>query len=157
LNTHKVPFIKMWSKYLVPVPKDWGDHVDVVGFFMDKKQKGTDNKNKNIAGKVDQLPLQTTTSTSTTSVSSIPSSNVTSPPPPPPPLISADSSAYQPSDALREFLESGPPPVFVGFGSMVVEDAASLIQVSPKRTCMYVESLRCVFCSVISDITTYMQ
>jgi len=32
------------------------------------------------------------------------------------------ASQWQPSDSLLEFLESGPPPVYIGFGSMVNQD-----------------------------------
>ena len=167
LNTHKVPFVKMWSKHLVPVPKDWGPHVDVAGFFFDNKPKtalhctaaGQDEVKEGGSGSGSgggggsgggraqhrmnthttsvtpshshshsqghgrsehSLAVSTSTSTSTSSL-------------PPPPLIAPDTrsqtSAYEPPEALRAFLQAGPPPVFVGFGSMVVEDAASLIQV----------------------------
>lgn len=34
LNYHQVPFVKMWSPSLVPKPKDWPAHVDVVGTFF---------------------------------------------------------------------------------------------------------------------------
>lgn len=30
-----VPFVKMWSPQLVPKPKDWPEHVDIVGTFID--------------------------------------------------------------------------------------------------------------------------
>ena len=33
LDFHKVPFGYCWSEALVPKPPDWGDHIDVVGFF----------------------------------------------------------------------------------------------------------------------------
>lgn len=35
-----------------------------------------------------------------------------------------EDPAWEPSDALRRFLAAGPPPVFVGFGSMPVADPA---------------------------------
>lgn len=31
LNHNRVPFAKLWSPALVPKPKDWGPHIDVVG------------------------------------------------------------------------------------------------------------------------------
>lgn len=83
----------MWSKYLVPKPKDWEAHVEVVGFFLDKSA----------------LP------------------------------ISRAESAINPwsqklldeqlPEIVKNFLLSGPPPIFVGFGSMVVENPITLIQV----------------------------
>jgi len=131
LNTHKVPFVKMWSKHLVPVPKDWGAHVEVVGFFTDKRKK--DDVKTVMTSSVDST-LQASIRTSTSIPESIDSTNQSkdqyaSTTATAPPLISADTNAYEPSTALREFLEIGPPPVFVGFGSMVVDDAASLIQI----------------------------
>ncbi|KAK9762706.1 hypothetical protein K7432_011299, partial [Basidiobolus ranarum] len=36
------------------------------------------------------------------------------------------ASEYDPPTSLQNFLESGPPPVFFGFGSIVVDDADSL-------------------------------
>lgn len=131
LNTHKVPFVKMWSKHLVPVPKDWGPHVEVVGFFTDKRKK--EDAKSALTNSID-FSLQASVRTSTSIPESIDSTaqskdqnsstNTTATP-----LISADTNAYEPTPALREFLEIGPPPVFVGFGSMVVDDAASLIQI----------------------------
>ena len=35
---------------------------------------------------------------------------------------------YQPPDDLKKWLEAGEPPVFVGFGSMVIADTASLVE-----------------------------
>jgi sterol 3beta-glucosyltransferase len=37
-----------------------------------------------------------------------------------------ETSEWQPSEPLLDFLESGPPPVFVGFGSMAGRDPATL-------------------------------
>lgn len=33
-----------------------------------------------------------------------------------------DPPQYEPSDELRSFIESGSPPVYIGFGSIVLED-----------------------------------
>lgn len=114
----------------MPVPKDWGPHVDVVGFFLTDKQreKGrcrgretvkTDDDGiiGTVKGPADTTPPVVLTSTSDSSAT-------------PSTLISTDSDEYQPCEALKLFLDTGSPPVFVGFGSMVVEDASSLIQVS---------------------------
>ena len=38
------------------------------------------------------------------------------------------ASNYQPEAALAEFLASGPPPVYIGFGSIVVEDPNAMTQ-----------------------------
>ncbi|MCJ1311902.1 hypothetical protein MMC25_005575 [Agyrium rufum] len=38
------------------------------------------------------------------------------------------ASSFVPSDALTEFLSQGPPPVYIGFGSIVVDDADRFTQ-----------------------------
>jgi hypothetical protein len=35
---------------------------------------------------------------------------------------------YQPPPELAEFLANGEPPIFIGFGSMVIEDTAALVK-----------------------------
>jgi hypothetical protein len=40
-----------------------------------------------------------------------------------------DASQYSPPEDLRKFLASGPPPVFVGFGSIVVADPEAFLSV----------------------------
>jgi UDP:flavonoid glycosyltransferase YjiC (YdhE family) len=38
------------------------------------------------------------------------------------------ASNYQPDPDLADFLASGPPPVYIGFGSIVVEDPSAIIK-----------------------------
>ena len=38
------------------------------------------------------------------------------------------ASTYKPSDELQAFLDAGPPPVYIGFGSIVVNDPDALTQ-----------------------------
>ncbi|EJT69033.1 hypothetical protein GGTG_13430 [Gaeumannomyces tritici R3-111a-1] len=66
----KIPHTYCWSPALVPKPTDWGDTVDICGFFM------------------------------------------------------RDEPAYEPPPDLARFLASGPEPVYVGFGSIVLDDPA---------------------------------
>lgn len=35
---------------------------------------------------------------------------------------------YKPPDDLKNWLDAGEPPIFVGFGSMVISDTATLVQ-----------------------------
>lgn len=65
----RVPYTYCWSPALIPKPNDWGNTLDVSGFFF-----------LNLA------------------------------------------SSFTPEPSLAEFLESGPPPVYIGFGSIVVDD-----------------------------------
>ncbi|GIZ46193.1 hypothetical protein CKM354_000932900 [Cercospora kikuchii] len=37
-----------------------------------------------------------------------------------------DAPDYIPSDGLRAFIEAGPPPVYIGFGSIVLDNAAAM-------------------------------
>lgn len=36
---------------------------------------------------------------------------------------------YQPPQALEDFLEAGKPPVYIGFGSLMVDDAKKLTRI----------------------------
>ncbi|GLB35572.1 putative glycosyltransferase family 1 protein [Lyophyllum shimeji] len=69
----KVPWTYCMSPALVPKPRDWKNHIDVVGFYF--------------------LDLATN---------------------------------YEPPDNLAAFLAAGEPPVYIGFGSVVVADAAAM-------------------------------
>lgn len=75
LDYRRVPFTYCWSPSLVPKPSDWGDKIDVVGFFF-----------------LNQMDLQ----------------------------------SYQPPKELADFLDRGSPPVYIGFGSMVVANPDAL-------------------------------
>ncbi|RDA86396.1 hypothetical protein CP532_6471 [Ophiocordyceps camponoti-leonardi (nom. inval.)] len=69
LTRLKVPYTYCWSPALIPKPNDWGNKIDISGFFF--------------------LDL---------------------------------ASTFRPEPALRAFLDAGPPPVYIGFGSIVVDD-----------------------------------
>ncbi|KFA52308.1 hypothetical protein S40293_00619 [Stachybotrys chartarum IBT 40293] len=71
-ETLRIPFTYCWSPALVPKPGDWGNHIDVCGFFFRE-----------------------------------------------PPL-------YTPPCELERFLAAGPPPIYIGFGSIVIDDPTSL-------------------------------
>src|ERR1700722_416489 len=65
----RIPWTYCWSPALIPKPADWGNYIDISGFFF-----------LNLA------------------------------------------SNYTPPPDLAEFLAAGPPPVYIGFGSIVVDD-----------------------------------
>ncbi|PPJ52819.1 hypothetical protein CBER1_11297 [Cercospora berteroae] len=50
-----------------------------------------------------------------------------------------DAPDYTPPDDLRAFIEAGPPPVYIGFGSIVLDDAAatSSLILEAVNTCGY--------------------
>ncbi|KAI0881589.1 glycosyltransferase family 1 protein [Annulohypoxylon maeteangense] len=73
LTRLRVPYTYCWSPALIPKPNDWGQHIDIAGFYF-----------LNLA------------------------------------------SSYTPDPELAAFLAAGPPPVYIGFGSIVVDDPNGL-------------------------------
>lgn len=74
-----LPYGYIWSPHLVPKPKDWGPHIDVVGFcFLDL------------------------------------------------------ASSYVPPDSLVEWLENGEKPIYIGFGSLPVQDPDGMTEIIVK-------------------------
>ncbi|KAH7150277.1 hypothetical protein B0J13DRAFT_549849 [Dactylonectria estremocensis] len=71
----RVPHTYCWSPTLVPKPIDWGNQIDISGFFL------------------------------------------------------RDEPSYTPLPDLEAFLAKESPPVYVGFGSIVLEDAAEMTRV----------------------------
>ncbi|KAK6223322.1 hypothetical protein LQW54_000439 [Pestalotiopsis sp. IQ-011] len=73
LTRLRIPYTYCWSPALIPKPADWGNHIDIAGFYF-----------LNLA------------------------------------------SNYTPEAELAAFLEAGPPPIYIGFGSIVVDDPNGL-------------------------------
>ncbi|KAI2469537.1 glycosyltransferase family 1 protein [Annulohypoxylon bovei var. microspora] len=73
LTRLRIPYTYCWSPALIPKPNDWGQHIDVAGFYF-----------LNLA------------------------------------------SSFTPDPDLAAFLAAGPPPVYIGFGSIVVDDPNNL-------------------------------
>ncbi|XDG08853.1 hypothetical protein ABKA04_008468 [Annulohypoxylon sp. FPYF3050] len=73
LTRLRIPYTYCWSPALIPKPNDWGQHIDVAGFYF-----------LNLA------------------------------------------SSFTPDPDLAAFLAAGPPPVYIGFGSIVVDDPNGL-------------------------------
>ncbi|KAI0908517.1 hypothetical protein F4823DRAFT_598813 [Ustulina deusta] len=76
LTRLRIPYTYCWSPALIPKPNDWGNHIDIAGFYF-----------LNLA------------------------------------------SSYVPEPELAAFLAAGPPPVYIGFGSIVVDDPDGLTDV----------------------------
>ncbi|KAH0129359.1 UDP-Glycosyltransferase/glycogen phosphorylase, partial [Aureobasidium melanogenum] len=66
--TQNIPTTYCWSAALVPKPQDWGQHIDICGFFF------------------------------------------------------RDMPDHKPPQDLQDFLDAGPTPIYIGFGSIVLED-----------------------------------
>ncbi|KAI1119263.1 hypothetical protein F5Y14DRAFT_397185 [Nemania sp. NC0429] len=73
LTRLRIPYTYCWSPALIPKPNDWGNHLDIAGFYF-----------LNLA------------------------------------------SSFTPDPDLAAFLAAGPPPVYIGFGSIVVDDPDGL-------------------------------
>ncbi|KAK7963820.1 Sterol 3-beta-glucosyltransferase [Apiospora saccharicola] len=73
LNRLRIPYTYCWSPALIPKPQDWGNHIDIAGFYF--------------------LNLATN---------------------------------FTPEPDLAAFLAAGPPPLYIGFGSIVVDDPDAL-------------------------------
>ncbi|KAL7620787.1 hypothetical protein AAE478_009785 [Parahypoxylon ruwenzoriense] len=73
LTRLRIPYTYCWSPALIPKPNDWGQHIDIAGFYF-----------LNLA------------------------------------------SSYTPDPELASFLGAGPSPVYIGFGSIVVDDPNGL-------------------------------
>jgi hypothetical protein len=71
----KIPFTYAWSPALLARPREWGDYVNISGYFTD--------------------PTHTT---------------------------------HDPSPELARFLESGDPPIYIGFGSIKFDKSAEITQ-----------------------------
>jgi hypothetical protein len=71
----KIPFTYAWSPALLARPKEWGNHINISGYFTD--------------------PTNT---------------------------------AHDPSPELARFLENGDPPIYIGFGSIKLDNSAEITQ-----------------------------
>jgi len=96
----------MWSPSFVPKPRDWGPLYDVVGYFLEEKD-GDD-------GKTDESSEASSHQDGSADITC----GITS--------RAVEMSPLLPQP-IRDFLAAGPPPIFVGFGSMVIADASSLV------------------------------
>ncbi|KAI8626708.1 hypothetical protein F5Y19DRAFT_214387 [Xylariaceae sp. FL1651] len=76
LTRLRIPYTYCWSPALIPKPNDWGNHIDIAGFYF-----------LNLA------------------------------------------SSFSPEPELAAFLAAGPPPVYIGFGSIVVDDPDGLTKI----------------------------
>jgi UDP:flavonoid glycosyltransferase YjiC (YdhE family) len=71
MEERRVPVLNGFSAQIVPRPPDWGEHIQMTGYWFPEDED------------------------------------------------------WRPSEGLDEFLKAGPPPVFIGFGSMPIRDPES--------------------------------
>jgi UDP:flavonoid glycosyltransferase YjiC (YdhE family) len=75
IDISEVPIVYGYSRHVIPIPKDWGDHLHVTGYWF------------------------------------------------------FDKSACEPPPDLVNFIEHGPAPIYIGFGSMVDAEAVKTMQI----------------------------
>jgi UDP:flavonoid glycosyltransferase YjiC (YdhE family) len=63
-------------------------------------------------------------------------------------LSGSGQTNYKPPEELEAFLAAGPPPIYIGFGSVVVDDPASLTKMLFEATML--SGVR----AIISEVTT---
>ncbi|KEQ75718.1 sterol glucosyltransferase [Aureobasidium namibiae CBS 147.97] len=86
--TQNIPTTYCWSGALVPKPSDWGQHIDVCGFFF------------------------------------------------------RDTPDYKPPQDLQDFLNAGSTPIYIGFGSIVLEDPEKISLIIAEA--VRITGVRCV-------------
>lgn len=102
----------MWSKYLVPKPKDWGSHIDVVGFFFEDNNTNNNINNKNKDNNENKENKENSEEQNN-------NNNQTK-------MEFIHPSLPEP---LKDYLHKGPKPIFVGFGSMIIENIEKIVEV----------------------------
>lgn len=70
-----------------------------------------------------------------------------------PQSAAAAGALWQPPQELLDFLAAGPAPMYIGFGSMVVQEPAELMQTVLTATQGLPETQRFVICSGWSGMT----
>lgn len=105
----------MWSPSLVPKPKDWEDHVDVVGTFMEPIPIVNPKLIPSISFKAAKRKMNTSYDPRVRKMKTEDS------------VLPVAVANYEPAPELAEFLDTEEPIIFVGFGSMVVKDLKSIL------------------------------
>jgi UDP:flavonoid glycosyltransferase YjiC (YdhE family) len=59
----------------------------------------------------------------------------------------SSSSDWQPSEELLQFLDAGSPPIYIGFGSMVVQDPQQLVQLVLQAAAALPAGQRVILCT----------
>jgi hypothetical protein len=125
----------MWSPTLVPKPKDWPDHIDIVGAFseqLQQKRKISEKHKTTNAMNDSKTPLSTRSFHENENQYKMYQSRAFDPnvrkAKSEDTLLPVDTNTeYEPSADLANFLSGDQPIIYVGFGSMVVKDIEKII------------------------------
>lgn len=88
----KVPFTYCWSPALVPKPADWPSYIGQCGLFREVRSSGWWEANR-LRAPTDVCGF-----------------------------FFRDPPQYEPPPELRAFIDAGPTPVYIGFGSIVLDN-----------------------------------
>lgn len=132
----RFPTTCLFSLVIVPKPEDWPTHVTLSGFLSlpeslarythtqhdtsDDSTHAHSSTNSNGASSSGSSDANNTSSSGGTDGSANSSSNSSG--------SCQRLSTYAPPADLQAFLSAGPAPIYVGFGSMVVQDPQALMQ-----------------------------
>jgi hypothetical protein len=126
IHDNQVPHLYPWSPSLLPKPHDWGEHLNITGYwFLNEEQ--TRNKRPNIRKKTNSRSSNLTNTTSSIQQTQARRRQGLQTGQ----QQSKSSAAYKPPPALASFLSRASHrrermPVFIGFGSIVVKDPQRL-------------------------------
>ena len=98
-ETLRIPFTYCWSPALIPKPADWPPHV------------GTHIVRPNHQNRVYFLSTDANIALLVIDVCG---------------FFFREPPQYEPSAEIADFLHAGPPPVYIGFGSIVIDEPAKL-------------------------------
>lgn len=169
-----MPFVRrypttcLFSSHLVPRPADWGHHVHLSGFLsLDdaiKRCNSSSRRSTNVTINITAEDLEVTSSTQ----SRLSSAALDLPGRTTPPCLGNSSTdncssglagmpkgrvaltaaaPWQPPQELTDFLAAGPAPLYIGFGSMVVQDAHKLMQTVLAAVRQLPQDHRVIVCS----------
>lgn len=133
-NANRYPTTCLFSPQLLPKPHDWPAHVNVSGFLS-------------LADALTRYDATTASITTNSSACSSSGSDVDSSSNCRDDTSLVHSNSYQPPADLQTFLDAGPPPIYIGFGSTVVEDPQALMQTVMQA----VQLLQDTLCNICGD------
>eukprot|EP00878_Enallax_costatus_P007471 GHUV01007824.1.p1 GENE.GHUV01007824.1~~GHUV01007824.1.p1 ORF type:complete len:613 (+),score=211.59 GHUV01007824.1:409-2247(+) len=168
-SLYRYPTTCLFSSHLVPRPADWGSNISVSGFLSldDAAQRFGNSSRSSSSGSTNVTDssssaelhgsnnngarsgtdhsitaLQSPGRTVPPSRSSMTDSNSSAAPP-----SAATAACWQPPQQLTDFLAAGPTPLYIGFGSMVVQDPQKLMQMVLAAVQQLPRDQRVVICS----------
>uniref|UniRef100_A0A383WES6 Erythromycin biosynthesis protein CIII-like C-terminal domain-containing protein n=2 Tax=Tetradesmus obliquus TaxID=3088 RepID=A0A383WES6_TETOB len=150
---YRVPTTCLFSTALVPRPPDWGSNVTLAGFLSlsdaaarfgaaAAASAAAGSESSNTCGDSDA-----SSSSSDSEAESWTSQPSDQKPDDSSSSSSSSSSSWQPPEELLQFLDAGSPPIYIGFGSMVVQDPQQLLQMVHQAAAALPAAQRILLCT----------